>query len=84
MCFGEDVSKLRFTRYPGSVVGVSHLVGLGGQNENIVRCGVFLCEFAVLGNLNSYFIVNHKDGWDGWQTLSRFTPLLGAEVDHVV
>jgi hypothetical protein len=38
LCFVEDVSKLRCTRYQvvSSVVGVSHLVDLGGQNENIV------------------------------------------------
>ena len=42
------------------------------------------CEFAVLGDLNSCFIVNHKDGWDDWESFSSFMSLLGTEVDHVI
>ena len=41
-------------------------------------------EFAILGNLDSGFIVNHEDGREGWETLRRFTPLFGAKVEHIV
>jgi hypothetical protein len=30
-------------------------------------------EFAILGNLDSAFIVDHEDGRYGWETLRRFT-----------
>ena len=41
-------------------------------------------EFAILGNLDGGFIVNHEDGRDGWEMLRRFTPLFGAKVEHIV
>ncbi len=42
------------------------------------------CEFAILGNLEGGFIVNHEDGRYGWERLRRFTPLFGAKVEHIV
>ncbi len=41
-------------------------------------------EFAILGNLDSGFIVDHEDGRDGWKTLRRFMPLFSAKVEHIV
>ncbi len=40
-------------------------------------------EFAILGNLDGGFIVDHEDGRYGWETLRRFTPLFGAKVEHI-
>jgi hypothetical protein len=41
-------------------------------------------EFAILGNLDSGFIVDHEDGRDGWKTLRKIMPLFSAKVEHIV
>jgi hypothetical protein len=41
-------------------------------------------EFAILGNLDCGFIVNHEDGRYTWEILRRFAPLFCAKVEHIV
>ena len=38
----------------------------------------------VVGNLYSGFVINHEDGWYGWEALCRFTPLFSSEVRQIV
>ena len=40
--------------------------------------------FAIFGNLYSCSIIKNEDGWNAWKALSKFTPLFGAKVCHIV
>ena len=60
------------------------LLTLTDKMEAAFDVSSLACEFAILGNLDGGFIVDHEDGRDGWETLRRFTPLFGAKVEHIV
>ncbi len=60
------------------------LLTLTGKSGSIVQCAESACEFAILGNLDGGFIVDHEDGRDGWETLRRFVPLFCAKVEHII
>jgi hypothetical protein len=81
--FGENIGKLRVAGNPVELVDTV-LLTLTDEVEASFNVASFACEFAILGDLDGGFIVNHEDGRDGWETLRRFTPLFGAEVEHIV
>ena len=62
-CLGENVSTLRVTWDPATLVDTVLLV-LADKVEAAFDVAGLAGEFAILGNLNSCFIVNHKDRWD--------------------
>jgi hypothetical protein len=81
--FGENIGKLRVAGNPVELV-YTVLLTLTDKVEASFDVASFAREFAILGNLDGGFIVNHEDGRNGWETLRRFTPLFGAEVEHIV
>jgi len=83
LCFGEDIGKLRVAGNSVELMDTV-LLTLTDEVEAAFDVSSLVCEFAILGNLDGGFIVDHEDGRDGWETLRRFTPLFGAEVEHIV
>jgi hypothetical protein len=81
--FGENIGKLRVAGNPVELMDTV-LLTLTDEVEASFDVASFACEFAILGNLDGGFIVDHEDDRDGWETLRRFTQLFGAEVEHIV
>ena len=81
--FGENIGKLRVAGDPVELVDTV-LLTLTDEVEASFNVASFACEFAILGDLDGGFIVDHEDDRDRWETLRRFTPMCGAEVEHVV
>jgi hypothetical protein len=81
--FCENIGKLRVAGNPVELMD-SELLTLTDEVEASFDVASFARKFAILGNLDGGFIVDHEDGRDGWETLRRFTPLFGAEVEHIV
>jgi hypothetical protein len=81
--FGEYIGKLRVSGNPVELMDTV-LLTLTDKVEAAFDVSSLACEFAILGNLDGGFIVDHEDGRDGWETLRRFTPLFGAKVEHIV
>ena len=83
LSLGEDVGKLRVTGNPMKLVDAV-LLALTDEVETSFNVASLASEFAILGDLNGCFIVNHEDGRDRRETLSGFTPLFGTKVEHIV
>jgi hypothetical protein len=81
--FGEIIGKLRVAGNPVELMDTI-LLTLMDEVEALFDVASFAREFAILGNLDGGFIVDHEDGRDGWETLRRITPLFGAEEEHIV
>jgi hypothetical protein len=81
--FGENIGKLGVAGDPVELMDTV-LLTLTDEVEASLDVASFARKFAILGNLDGGFIVNHEDGRNGWETLRRFTPLFGAEVEHIV
>jgi hypothetical protein len=81
--FGENIGKLRVAGNPVELMDTV-LLTLTDEVEASFDVASFAREFAILGDLDGGFIVDHEDGRDGWEMLRRFTPLFGAEVEHIV
>jgi len=81
--FCENIGKLRVAGNPVELTDTV-LLTLTDEVEASFDVSSLAHEFALLGNLDSGFIVNHEDGRDGWETLRRFTPLFGAKVEHII
>ncbi len=62
----------------------SVLLALTDKVETSFNMSCFAGKFAILGDLYSCFIIDHKDGWNSREALCRFTPLFGAEVGHII
>ena len=82
--FGEDIGKLRVAENPVLELIKTVLLTLIDKVEALFDVSSLAREFAILGNLDSGFIVDHEDGRYGWETLRLFTPLFGAKVKHIV
>jgi hypothetical protein len=80
---GENIGKMIVAGNPVELMDTV-LLTLTDKVEASFDVASFACEFAILGDLDGGFIVDHKDGRDGWEKLRRFTPLFGAEVEHIV
>ncbi len=83
LCFGENIGKLRVAGNPVELMDTV-LLTLTDKVEASFNVARFAREFAILGDLDGGFIVDHDDSIDGWETLRRFTPLFAAEVEHIV
>ena len=83
LSLGEDIGKLRVAGNPVELVNAV-LLALTDEVEATFDVSSLASEFAVLGNLDGGFIINHEDGRDRRETLRRFTPLFGAEIKHIV
>jgi hypothetical protein len=81
--FGEDIGKLRVAGNPVELMDTI-LLTMTDKVEASLDVPSLAREFAILGNLDGGFIVNHEDGRYGWEMLRRITPLLGAKVQHIV
>jgi hypothetical protein len=81
--FGENIGKLRVAGDPVELMDTV-LLTLTDEVETSFNMASFAREFTILGDLNGGFIVDHEDGRGRWETLRRFTPLFGAEVEHIV
>ncbi len=84
LCFGEYIGKLRGAGDPVELIDTVLLTLTDKVEAAFDVSSHAACEFAILGNLDGGFIVDHEDGRDGWETLRRFTPLFGAKVEHIV
>ena len=80
---GENIGKMIVAGNPVELMDTV-LLTLMDEVEASFDVASFAREFAILGDLDGGFIVDHEDGRDGWETLRRFTPLFGAEVEHIV
>ena len=58
LCFGEDIGKLGVTGNPMELVNAI-LLALSDEVEAAFDVSSLASEFAILGNLNGSFIVNH-------------------------
>ena len=81
--FDDNIGKLRVAGNPVELMD-SELLTLTDEVEASFDVASFARKFAILGDLDGGFIVDHEDGRDGWETLRRFTPLFGAKVEHIV
>jgi hypothetical protein len=81
--FGENIGKMRVAGNPVELMDTV-LLTLTDEVEASFDVASFAREFAILGNLDGGFIVDHEDGRNAWETLRRFTPLFGAEVEHSI
>jgi hypothetical protein len=81
--FGENIGKLGVAGDPVELMDTV-LLTLMDEVEASFDVASFAHEFAIFGDLDGGFIVDHEDGRDRWETLRRFTPLFGAEVEHIV
>jgi hypothetical protein len=81
--FGKDIGKLRVAGNPVDMMDTVLLTMTDKVKASFDLLSLAR-EFAILGNLDGGFIVNHEDGRFGWETLRRFTPLFGAKVQHIV
>ncbi len=81
--FGENIGKLRVARNPVELMDTV-LLTLADKVEALFDVASLAREFAILGNLDGGFIVDHEDGRDEWETSRRFTPLFGAKVEHII
>jgi hypothetical protein len=81
--FGEDIGKLRVAGNPVKLMDTI-LLTLTDKVEASLDVSSLAREFAILGDLDGGFVVDHEDGRYEWETLRRFTPLFGAKVEHIV
>jgi hypothetical protein len=81
--FGENIGKLGVAGDPVELMDTV-LLTLTDKVEASFDVASFAREFAIFGDLDGGFILDHEDGRDRWETLRRFTPLFGAEVEHIV
>ena len=63
--FGEDIGKLRVAGNPVELMATV-LLTLTDKVEAAFDMSSLAGEFAILGDLDGSFIVDHEDGGDGW------------------
>ena len=65
--FGENIGKLRVAGNPVELMDTVLLI-LTDEVEALFDVVSLAHEFAILGDLDGGFIVDHEDGRDGWET----------------
>jgi hypothetical protein len=63
--FGDNIGKLRVAGNPVKLMDTI-LLTLMDKMEALFDVSCFVCEFAILGNMDLGFIVNDDNSGDGW------------------
>ena len=69
--------------YPMKLVGTI-LLTLSYEVKTAFNVPGLAGEFAVFGDLNGCFVIDHKNGWGCREALNRLLPLFGSKEHHVI